>query len=135
MDLDWTLPLLRCNWSKMRGDQGERALAGTSSERGGMAWQPGMASLGLTAVQQRRGLLISAAKAEYQRDRNRRLLDLLKECNPSVFWWLLETAASRWPDEFSSPGRKDHKNGPDADHHVGSRPGPTVGPGVCPHDP
>jgi hypothetical protein len=91
--------------------------------------------LGLTAVQQRRGLLISAAKAEYQRDRNRRLLDLLKECNPSVFWWLLETAASRWPDEFSSPGRKDHKNGPDADHHVGSRPGPTVGPGVCPHDP
>jgi hypothetical protein len=46
--------------------------------------------LGLTAVQQRRGLLISAAKAEYQRDGNRRLLDLLKECNPSVFWWLSE---------------------------------------------
>ena len=65
--------------------------------------------IGLTAVQQRRGLLTSMAKAERHHDRNRQLLDLLKETDPDAFWRLLETAAARWPDEFKAPRGKDAK--------------------------
>jgi hypothetical protein len=66
--------------------------------------------IGLTAVQQRRGLLTSILKAEYQRDRNQRLIDLLKETNPDAFWRLLETAAAKCPDEFKVPRKKNEKS-------------------------
>jgi hypothetical protein len=59
--------------------------------------------IGLTAVQQRRGLLTSFTKAERHHNRNQRLVDLLKETDPDAFWRLLETAAARWPDEFKPP--------------------------------
>jgi hypothetical protein len=62
--------------------------------------------IGLTAVQQRRGLLTSITKAERHHDRNQRLVDLLKETDPDAFWHLLEMAAAKWPDEFKAPTKR-----------------------------